>query len=106
MDRGDEAAMERGGVEGEFGSEWRNCKFKEDLGAFLQPLMRENRKVFVHGDATVFIFSPKTATPTLLFFFFFFFIKLEIILYIIGHLTNIIFFLKKYIYILSPFKKL
>ena len=67
MDRGDEAmAMARGGVEGELdlGFEWRNCKFREDLRAFLLPLMRENRKVFVHGDATVLISSPKTPTPT------------------------------------------
>lgn len=74
MDRGDEAAMAmaRGGVEGELdlGFEWRNCKFREDLRAFLLPLMRENRKVFVHGNATVLISSPKTPTPTLDYFFF------------------------------------
>lgn len=81
MDRGDEAAMAmaRGGVEGELGLgfEWRNCKFREVLRAFLLPLMRENRKVFVHGDATVLISSPKTPTPNLNYFFFlynFFFI--------------------------------
>lgn len=68
MDRGDEVAMAmaRGGVEGELdlGFEWRNCKFREDLRAFLLPLMRENRKVFVHGDTTVLISSPITSTPT------------------------------------------
>lgn len=75
MDRGDEAAMAmaRGGVEGELGLgfEWRNCKFREVLRAFLLPLMRENRKVFVHGDATVLISSPKPPTPPTLNYFFF-----------------------------------